>query len=76
MVNVGQGDCILILFPDGKDMLIDCANYNNTASIRNSAFAYIDMYVTDKQFDYVMLTHCDSDHVYFLDEVLDTYQVD
>lgn len=76
MINVGQGDCILILFPDGKDMLIDCANYNNTASIRTSAFKYIDTYVKDKQFDYVMLTHCDSDHVYFLDEVLDTYQVD
>ena len=76
MVNVGQGDCILILFPDGKEMLIDCANYNNTTSIRNSAFAYLDMYVTNNQIDYVMLTHCDSDHVYFLDEVLDKYQVD
>ena len=32
-INVGQGDCILILFPDGKEMLIDCANYNNSSSI-------------------------------------------
>ncbi|MDE7373672.1 MAG: MBL fold metallo-hydrolase, partial [Clostridia bacterium] len=76
MLNVGQGDCILILFPDGKDMLIDCANYNNTKAIREKAFAYLETYVTDKQFDYVMLTHCDSDHVYFLDEILDEYQVD
>lgn len=76
MLDVGQGDCILILFPDGKDMLIDCANYNNTKAIREKTFAYINTYVTDNQFDYVMLTHCDSDHVYFLDEILDGYQVD
>ena len=76
MLDVGQGDCILILFPDGKDMLIDCANYNNTKSIREEAFAYINTYVKDGQFDYVMLTHCDSDHVYFLDEIIDEYQVD
>lgn len=76
MIDVGQGDCILILFPDGKDMLIDCANYNNTTSIREEAFAYINTYVKDGQFDYVMLTHCDSDHVYFLDEIIDEFQVD
>ncbi|MCM1306333.1 MAG: MBL fold metallo-hydrolase [Bacteroides sp.] len=76
MLNVGQGDCILILFPDGKDMLIDCANYNNTTAIQQKTFAYLEKYVPDKQFDYVMLTHCDSDHVYFLDEILDEYQVD
>ncbi len=76
MLDVGQGDCILILFPDGKEMLIDCANYNNTAAVRERAFAYLDMYVKDGQLDYVMLTHCDSDHVYFLDEVIDKYQVD
>ena len=76
MLDVGQGDCILILFPDGKDMLIDCANYNNDTAIQQKTFDYLNKYVTDGQFDYVMLTHCDSDHVYFLDEVLDNYQVD
>ena len=75
-LDVGQGDSILILFPDGKDMLIDCANYNNSSSYRTETLAYIDDYVTDGQLDYLMLTHCDSDHVYFMDEVLDNYQVD
>lgn len=76
MLDVGQGDCILILFPDGKDMLIDCANYNDDSAIQQRTFDYLNKYVTDGQFDYVMLTHCDSDHVYFMNEVLDKYQVD
>ena len=75
-IDVGQGDCILILFPDGKDMLIDCANYNNSSSYRTETLDYINSYVTDGQLDYIMLTHCDSDHVYFMDEVLEEFQVD
>lgn len=75
-IDVGQGDSILILFPDGKDMLIDCANYNNSSAYRTETLDYIDDYVTDGQLDYIMLTHCDSDHVYFMDEVLEEYQVD
>ena len=75
-MDVGQGDSILILFPDGKDMLIDCANYNNASAYRRETLAYMDNYVTDGQLDYLMLTHCDGDHVYFMDEVLEKYDVD
>ncbi len=75
-MDVGQGDSILILFPDGRDMLIDCANYNNSSTVRGEILDYMDDYVTDGQLDYLMLTHCDSDHVYFMDEVLEEYQVD
>lgn len=74
-IDVGQGDCILILFPDGKDMLIDCANYNNSSDYRTETLDYIGDYVIDGQLDYLMLTHCDSDHVYFMDEVLEEYRV-
>lgn len=75
-MDVAQGDGILILFPDGRDMLIDCANYNNSSTVRGEILDYMDDYVTDGQLDYLMLTHCDSDHVYFMDEVLEEYQVD
>ncbi len=75
MLDVGQGDCLLILFPDGKDMIIDCANYNNTKDIKTETLNYLDRYVTDRELDYMMLTHCDSDHVYFMDEVIDRYQI-
>ena len=75
-LDVGQGDSILILFPDGKDMLIDCANYNNSSAYRTETLDYIEDYVPDGQLDYLMLTHCDSDHVYFMDEVLEEYRVE
>lgn len=75
-IDVGQGDCILILFPDGKEMLIDCANYNNTGAIRERTMTYLNTYVTDGQLDYLMVTHGDSDHIYFVDEVLYTFDVD
>ena len=75
-IDVGQGDSILILFPDGKEMLIDCANYNNSSAVKERTLDYLSEYITDGQIDYLMLTHCDSDHVYFLDEVISTYDVD
>lgn len=75
-MDVGQGDGILILFPDGRDMLIDCANYNDSSTVRGEILDYMDDYVTDGQLDYLMLTHCDRDHVSFMDEVLEEYQVD
>ncbi len=75
-IDVGQGDCILIQFPDGKDMVIDCANYNDSGNYESETFEYLDTYILDDQLDYLMLTHTDSDHVYFMDELLDRYQVD
>jgi competence protein ComEC len=75
-IDVGQGDCILILLPDGKEMLIDCANYNNTGAIRERTMTYLNTYITDGQLDYLMVTHGDSDHIYFVDEVLYTFDVD
>lgn len=73
-MDVGQGDSILILFPDGKDMLIDCGTTRGGSW--DDVDEYMDNYVTDGQLDYLMLTHCDGDHVYFMDEVLEKYDVD
>ena len=75
VINVGQGDCILICFPDGKDMVIDCGNKSSGYNY-NSTKEYLDTYVTDNQLDYLMVTHGDEDHVEFLDNIIDAYQVD
>lgn len=76
MLDVGQGDCIYIQLPDGKDMVIDCANYNDDKKYEEKTFDYLDTYITDDTVEYLMLTHCDSDHVYFMDELLERYQVE
>ena len=76
MLDVGQGDCIYIQLPDGKDMVIDCANYNDDKKYKDKTFDYLDTYITDDTVEYLMLTHCDSDHVYFMDELLKQYQVE
>ena len=76
MLDVGQGDCIYIQLPDGKDMVIDCANCNNSGTYQKETFDYLDAYIEDDTVEYLMLTHCDSDHVYFMDDLLVRYQVD
>lgn len=76
MLDVGQGDCIYVQLPDGKDMVIDCANYNDSGEYEQKTFDYLDAYITDDTVEYLMLTHCDSDHVYFMDELLERYQVE
>lgn len=76
MLDIGQGDCIYIQLPDGKDMVIDCANYNDDGEYEKKTFDYLDKYIEDDTVEYLMLTHCDSDHVYFMDELLERYQVE
>lgn len=76
MIDVGQGDCILILFPDGKEMLIDCGYFYGGNTVKNETLSYLDQYITDGQIDYLMLTHCDSDHSHYMDDVLYRYDVD
>ena len=76
VIDVGQGDCIYLQLPDGKDMVIDCANYNNDGDYQKKTFDYLDAYITDDTVEYLMLTHCDSDHVYYMDDLLARYQVE
>ena len=57
-------------------MVIDCANCNNSGTYQKETFDYLDAYIEDDTVEYLMLTHCDSDHVYFMDDLLVRYQVD
>lgn len=66
-IDVGQGDCTLIEFPDGKIMLIDGGNgerENTTALMR-----YLHKLNVDT-IDYLVVTHADKDHCGGLAEVV------
>lgn len=64
-VDVGQGDCIILQLPDGKNMIIDGGRISSKQKILD----YISN-INITTFDYVMLTHTDSDHVGSLDDVI------
>lgn len=66
-IDVGQGDSILIRFPDGKNMLIDGGDKNKDAY---SAVAEVLTEYDVTTLDYVMLTHTDADHCGSLDDVI------
>jgi|GEM_PF-361572 len=76
-IDVGQGDCIYIQFPDGKDMLIDCGNVSGSSgssAFKTSTINYL-AEINDDDIDYLMLTHGDQDHVSYLDEIIEAYQI-
>ena len=73
-MDVGQGDSILILFPDGKDMLIDCGNKSTGYDFDVTA-DYLESYLPDGKLDYLMLTHSDEDHVEYMSDILELYKV-
>lgn len=74
-IDVGQGDCIYIAFPDGTDMLIDCGSQGGSSEYQTSALNCLKALNPDGKIDRVMATHSDKDHVSYLDEVLSVFQV-
>lgn len=74
-IDVGQGDCIYIAFPDGTDMLIDCGSQGGSSKYQTSAISDLKELNPDGKIDRVMATHSDQDHVSYLDEVLSEFQV-
>ena len=72
-LDVGQGDSILIEFPDDTDMLIDSGDR------RNATAEYIETYLKNlgiETLDYLVLTHSDSDHVGNMVQVLEAFEVE
>ena len=72
-LDVGQGDSILIEFPDDTDMLIDSGDRSNATA------EYIETYLKNlgiETLDYLMLTHSDMDHVGNMVQVLGAFEVE
>ena len=76
-VDVGQGDACIIELPDNRNMLIDAGDTHTENKTR--LIEYIEENINDengediKYFDFVILTHPDSDHCGGMADVLEKY---
>ena len=66
VINVGQGDCFLIVSPSGRTVLIDAGNTGRGAGfvlpyLKNLGIVSV---------DYIVASHYHSDHIAGLDEVV------
>lgn len=69
-IDVGQADSILIMLPNGKNMLIDAGNNNDSS--------YVTDYIKSKDIgtiDYLIGTHPHEDHIGGLDNVINVFDI-
>ena len=71
-LDIGQGDCSIIVFPDNKTMIIDSGNQYNAQKQKIKEFTD---FLNIETFDYLLLTHADADHVGSMDHVFENYEV-
>ena len=69
IIDVGQGDAILVMTPDGN-MLID----SGESTAREELVTYLES-VNVTSFEYVVFTHPDSDHIGNADYVVQNYSI-
>ncbi len=71
-LDVGQGDCTLIHFPDGKTVLLDTGrNTDVSTSFVNQFLSKFNV----KKIDYLILSHPDNDHIGGTLSILDNFDV-
>ncbi|MDE7215739.1 MAG: MBL fold metallo-hydrolase [Clostridia bacterium] len=74
VLDIGQGDCILLIFPDGQIMVMDIGSENGTTSPWNVINgALTDLEITT--IDYLFLTHTDYDHIREAKKLIENYEI-
>ena len=71
-LDIGQGDCSIIVFPDNKTMIIDSGNRYSAQKQKIKEFTD---FLNIETLDYMLLTHADADHVGSMDYVFENYEV-
>lgn len=72
VLDVEQGDCIFISFPDGKNMIMDIGSANGSHWDKIDAFLKARKLT---QLDYLFITHGDQDHILDADKLVENYEI-
>lgn len=70
MLDVGQGDSILVISPDNKKLLIDTGKGDAAARELRASLGFFDYYI-----DYILITHPDNDHAGGLSAVQSSFVI-
>ncbi|MBD5085924.1 MAG: MBL fold metallo-hydrolase [Clostridiales bacterium] len=74
VLDIGQGDCILLIFPDGQIMVMDIGSVIGKASPWNVIDGNLKgLNITT--IDYLFLTHTDYDHIRDAKKLIDNYEI-
>lgn len=74
VLDIGQGDCIYIAFPDGKNMVMDIGSEFGSTSPWEHANDFLQQRNVT-QIDYLFITHGDYDHVREAKKLIDNYEI-
>lgn len=76
-IDVGQAEAIMIKLPDGKNMLVDSGEKGKTNTERLKGYLLNNYFsnLENKEIDYFLLTHSDSDHSGGAPMIFDTFKV-
>jgi len=69
-VDVGQADCEILQFPDGRNIIIDGGKNETEDKLVKKIKEY-----GIRKFDYVIATHPHEDHIGGLDKVVDNFEI-
>ena len=70
VIDVGQGDCILITTPKDNNILIDSGDENTYKIVKS----YLKLHKI-KNLDIIIASHLDKDHIGSLDDIIDNFNV-
>ena len=74
VLNVGQGDCIFLQFPDGQTMVMDAGSEFGSSNTYDKLADHLDMRGI-QALDYMFITHSDYDHIRYVQDILEEYEV-
>ena len=74
VIEIGQGDCIFLQFPDGQTMIMDAGSEFGSTNEYDQLTAHLTLRGIDS-LDYVFITHSDYDHIRYMQDIFEDYEV-